>query len=172
MSVAAKRSLFRELERITGSVPRPRSRERRLLRVQDRSRTQPIPNKEVDIAHTLQEASQHGSRVRSMGEQEREAQSRQAEEGPGPERVMEDLGPDEPDLSTLSLVEKMALFNQLSTQPSKPAAKGAGASRVDTRQRRANSRFQTQPITQGEVAQVGQTPASRPSPSPRERWLR
>lgn len=36
-----------------------------------------------------------------MGEQEREAQSRQAEEGPGPERVMEDLGPDEPDLSTL-----------------------------------------------------------------------
>ena len=50
---------------------------------------------------SLQEASQHGSRVRSMGEQEREAQSRQAEEGPGPERVMEDLGPDEPDLSTL-----------------------------------------------------------------------
>ncbi|XP_031666581.1 supervillin isoform X3 [Oncorhynchus kisutch] len=154
MSVAAKRSLFRELERITGCVPRPRSRERRLLRVQDRSHTQPIPNKEVDIAHTLQEASQHGSRVRSMGEQEREAQSRQAGEGPGPERMMEDLGPDEPDLSTLSLVEKMALFNQLSTQPSKPAAKGSGASRVDTRQRRANSRFQTQPITQGEVAQL------------------
>eukprot|EP00063_Salmo_salar_P021704 XP_013996539.1 PREDICTED: supervillin-like isoform X11 [Salmo salar] len=190
MSVAAKRSLFRELERITGSVPRPRSRdpavERRLLRVQDRSHTQPITNEEVDIAHagpamssqtvmvhstvapipsptvvstittSLQEASQHGSKVRSMGEQEREreAQSRQAGEGPGPERMMEDLGPDEPDLSTLSLVEKMALFNQLSTQPSKPAAKGAGASRVDTRQRRANSRFQTQPITQGEVAQL------------------
>ncbi|XP_036842368.1 supervillin isoform X2 [Oncorhynchus mykiss] len=184
MSVAAKRSLFRELERITGSIPRPRSRERRLLRVQDRSRTQPIPNKEVGIAHTvpamssqtvmvhstvapipsptvvstittsLQEASQHDSRVRSIGEQEREAQSRQEGEGPGPERMMEDLGPDEPDLSTLSLVEKMALFNQLSTQPSKPAAKGSGASRVDTRQRRANSRFQTQPITQGEVAQL------------------
>ncbi|XP_055721942.1 supervillin-like isoform X1 [Salvelinus fontinalis] len=188
MSVAAKRSLFRELERITGSVPRPRSRdpavERRLLRVQDRSHTQPITNEEVDIAHTgpamssqtvmvhstvapitsptvvstittsLQEASQHGSKVRSMGEQEREARSRQAGEGPGPERRMEDLGPDEPDLSTLSLVEKMALFNQLSMQPSKPAAKGAGASRVDTRQRRANSRFQTQPITQGEVDQL------------------
>ncbi|XP_029561626.1 supervillin isoform X1 [Salmo trutta] len=183
MSVAAKRSLFRELERITGSVPRPRSRdpatERRLLRVQDRSHTQPITNEEVDTAHTgpamssqtvmvhstvapipsptvvstittsLQEASQHGSKVRSMGEQEREreAQSRQAGKGPGPERMMEDLGLDEPDLSTLSLVEKMALFNQLSTQPSKPAAKGAGASR-------ANSRFQTQPITQGEVAQL------------------
>uniref|UniRef100_A0A674BQI7 Supervillin n=1 Tax=Salmo trutta TaxID=8032 RepID=A0A674BQI7_SALTR len=174
MSVAAKRSLFRELERITGSVPRPRSRdpatERRLLRVQDRSHTQPITNEEVDTAHTLQEASQHGSKVRSMGEQEREreAQSRQAGKGPGPERMMEDLGLDEPDLSTLSLVEKMALFNQLSTQPSKPAAKGAGASR-------ANSRFQTQPITQGEVAQVGQgcqTHSTEAQPKPQERERR
>uniref|UniRef100_A0A673YHV9 Supervillin n=1 Tax=Salmo trutta TaxID=8032 RepID=A0A673YHV9_SALTR len=54
------------------------------------------------------------------------------------------------------LAEKMALFNQLSQQPSKPAAEGAGASRGDTRQRRANSRFQTQPITQGEVDQFMQ----------------
>lgn len=44
-----------------------------------------------------------------MGEQEREreAQSRQAGEGPGPERMMEDLGPDEPDLSTLRYRETM-----------------------------------------------------------------
>uniref|UniRef100_A0A8C8CGZ5 HP domain-containing protein n=1 Tax=Oncorhynchus tshawytscha TaxID=74940 RepID=A0A8C8CGZ5_ONCTS len=126
MSVAAKRSLFRELEKTTDSVPKPRSRnpavERRLRRVQDRARTQPITNEEVDIAHTY---------------------------------IMKDLGPDEPDLSTLSLAEKMALFNQLSKQPSKPAAEGVGASRGDTRQRRANSRFQTQPITQGEVDQNG-----------------
>ncbi|XP_038820140.1 supervillin-like [Salvelinus namaycush] len=166
MSVAAKRSLFRELEKTTDSVPKPRSRnpavERRLRRVQDRARTQPITNEEVDIAHTLQEASQHGSMVRSSGEQdgekerEREAQPKGdgAGPGPGPEEIMEDLGPDEPDLSTLSLAEKMALFNQLSQQPSKPAAEGAGASRGDTRQRRANSRFQTQPITQGEVDQL------------------
>ncbi|XP_064848061.1 supervillin [Oncorhynchus masou masou] len=56
MSVAAKRSLFRELEKTTDSVPKPRSRnpavERRLRRVQDRARTQPITNEEVDIAHT------------------------------------------------------------------------------------------------------------------------
>ncbi|XP_071231618.1 supervillin-like isoform X6 [Salvelinus alpinus] len=197
MSVAAKRSLFRELEKTTDSVPKPRSRnpavERRLRRVQDRARTQPITNEEVDIAHTvsalssqsvtvhttvaripsptvvsttmtsysLQEASQHGSMVRSSGEQdgekerEREAQPKGdgAGPGPGPEEIMEDRGLDEPDLSTLSLAEKMALFNQLSQQPSKPAAEGAGASRGDTRQRRANSRFQTQPITQGEVDQ-------------------
>ncbi|CAB1317093.1 unnamed protein product, partial [Coregonus sp. 'balchen'] len=178
-----ERAKMSELERTTDSVPKPRSRnpavERRLRRVQDRARTQPITNEEVDIAHTvpamssqlvtvhttvaripsptvvnttmtsysLQEASQHGSMVRSMGEQDKK---KEREREAQPEEKMEGLGPDEPDLSTLSLAEKMALFNQLSQQPSKPAAEGAGASRGDTRQRRANTRFQTQPITQGE----------------------
>uniref|UniRef100_A0A673YB65 Supervillin n=1 Tax=Salmo trutta TaxID=8032 RepID=A0A673YB65_SALTR len=214
MSVAAKRSLFRELEKTTDSVPKPRSRnpavERRLRRVQDRAHTQPITNEEVDIAHTvsalssqsvtvhttvaripsptvvsttttsysLQEASQHSSMVRSIGEQdggkerEREAQPKGdgagpgPGPGPGPGEIMVDLGPDEPDLSTLSLAEKMALFNQLSQQPSKPAAEGAGASRGDTRQRRANSRFQTQPITQGEVDQEIDPMVTSPPPPP------
>ncbi|XP_013856361.1 uncharacterized protein LOC106512240, partial [Austrofundulus limnaeus] len=44
----------------------------------------------------------------------------------------------------------MALFNRLAH----PSAKPAEGSRGDTRQRRANSRFQTQPITQGEVEQL------------------
>lgn len=44
----------------------------------------------------------------------------------------------------------MALFSRLS-QPSSQSANGP---RPDTRQRRANARFQTQPITQGEVDQV------------------
>ncbi|KAG7236620.1 hypothetical protein INR49_000744, partial [Caranx melampygus] len=57
---------------------------------------------------------------------------------------------DEPDLSTLSLAEKMALFNRLA-QPTDKTTDGA---RGDTRQRRANTRFQTQPITQGEVEQL------------------
>lgn len=59
---------------------------------------------------------------------------------------------DEPDLSTLSLAEKMALFNRLA----QPTGKTADGARGDTRQRRANTRFQTQPITQGEVDQVQQ----------------
>uniref|UniRef100_A0A673YCG3 Supervillin n=1 Tax=Salmo trutta TaxID=8032 RepID=A0A673YCG3_SALTR len=143
MSVAAKRSLFRELEKTTDSVPKPRSRnpavERRLRRVQDRAHTQPITNEEVDIAHTYVRHSLIITKCCLA-----------------------------PDLSTLSLAEKMALFNQLSQQPSKPAAEGAGASRGDTRQRRANSRFQTQPITQGEVDQ--EPPAqSQPKPQERER---
>lgn len=44
----------------------------------------------------------------------------------------------------------MALFNRLSHTTGKTAEGG----RADSRQRRANARFQTQPITQGEVAQV------------------
>uniref|UniRef100_A0A8C7KDD1 Supervillin n=1 Tax=Oncorhynchus kisutch TaxID=8019 RepID=A0A8C7KDD1_ONCKI len=144
MSVAAKRSLFRELEKTTDSVPKPRSRnpavERRLRRVQDRARTQPITNEEVDIAHTVSALSSQSVTVHTT-----------VARIPSPTVVSTTMTICY--LSPHSLAEKMALFNQLSKQPSKPAAEGAGASRGDTRQRRANSRFQTQPITQGEVDQ-------------------
>ncbi|XP_067308817.1 supervillin isoform X2 [Pseudorasbora parva] len=177
MSVAAKRSLFRELEKTSeGGVPKPRSRnaavERRLRRVQDRSRTQPITSEEVVIAATypappsqvitvqttapripspavvstsmtsfsLQASSAHGS---AHHEQEKDDVSKEAVEG----KV--GFGPEEPDLSALSLAEKMALFNRLS----QPSGQSENGPRSDTRQRRANARFQTQPITQGEVDQ-------------------
>ncbi|KAK2900509.1 hypothetical protein Q8A67_008624 [Cirrhinus molitorella] len=145
MSVAAKRSLFRELEKTSeGGVPKPRSRnaavERRLRRVQDRSRTQPITSEEVVIAATLQASSAHGS---TLHEQEKVV-SKEAVPGE------QELGPEEPDLSTLSLYEKMALFNRLS----QTSGQSANGPRPDTRQRRANARFQTQPITQGEVDQL------------------
>lgn len=55
----------------------------------------------------------------------------------------------EPDLSTLSLAEKMALFNRLA----QPATKVTSA-RPDPRHRRSSARYQTQPITLGEVQQV------------------
>lgn len=57
---------------------------------------------------------------------------------------------EEPDMSTLSLTEKMALFNRLSHA----ADKNMEGLRGDSRLRRASARFQTQPITQAEVAQV------------------
>ncbi|KAM9720301.1 supervillin isoform 3-T3 [Menidia menidia] len=191
MSVAAKRSLFRELERTSdGSVPKPRSRnaavERRLRRIQDRSHTQPVTNKEVVSASSdpsapsqpmgilihanqvsshavdgtgatsisVQASSQHSSVV-----QEQETYQNQK---PGPsysaegEGLFQDLGPDEPDLSALSLTEKMALFNRLA----KPTGKAAEGARGDTRQRRANARFQTQPITQEEVEQEAEPPVT------------
>uniref|UniRef100_A0A7N6BJD4 HP domain-containing protein n=1 Tax=Anabas testudineus TaxID=64144 RepID=A0A7N6BJD4_ANATE len=162
MSVAAKRSLFRELERTSeGGVPKPRSRnaavERRLRRVQDRSHTQPVTNKEVvsassDPATSPQLEGVHATVTHvpspTVGTQE----LKQPTNSPsaGLKRDDQDLLPDEPDLSTLSLAEKMALFNRLA----QPTGKTTEGNRGGTRQRRASARFQTQPITQGEVEQV------------------
>ncbi|XP_075953956.1 supervillin [Anarhichas minor] len=191
MSVAAKRSLFRELEKISdGNVPKPRSRnaavERRLRRVQDRSHTQPVTNREVvtassDPATSSQPLSIHthvlrvpsptavGPSVTSISipassqpdstvqDQEKDIQEYQKPaRSAGAEEGGLELFSDEPDLSSLTLSEKMALFNRLA-QPTGKTAEGA---RGDTRQRRANARFQTQPITQGEVEQEAEPPVT------------
>uniref|UniRef100_A0A8C4F9F5 HP domain-containing protein n=1 Tax=Dicentrarchus labrax TaxID=13489 RepID=A0A8C4F9F5_DICLA len=187
MSVAAKRSLFRELEKTSdGGVPKPRSRnaavERRLRRVQDRSHTQPVTNKEVvnassdpatssqplgiytnvtrvpsptTVSTSVTSISIHASSKPGSAvlDQERETQEHQKPAqvpSTGAEGDAQQPVSDEPDLSTLSLTEKMALFNRLSHTTGKAAEETRG----DTRQRRANARFQTQPITQGEVDQV------------------
>uniref|UniRef100_A0A8C1KIV5 Supervillin-like n=1 Tax=Cyprinus carpio TaxID=7962 RepID=A0A8C1KIV5_CYPCA len=165
LSVAAKRSLFRELEKTSdGSVLKAWSRnaavERRLRRGQDRSRTQPVTSEEVVIAaivpeqsgvgvsYSLQASSQQNSMVREQAREVRLAQK--AEEMDQARQVSpgED-SQEEPDLSTLSLAEKMALFNRLA-QPSSHGPRARG----DTRSRRSNARYQTQPITLGEVEQV------------------
>lgn len=92
---------------------------------------------------SIQASSQPGSVVQ---DQERETQK--------PAQVLSVEGDgQEPDLSTLSLTEKMALFNRLSHATDKTTQHPEGT-RGDTRLRRANARFQTQPITQGEVEQV------------------
>uniref|UniRef100_A0A8C9YED5 Supervillin a n=1 Tax=Sander lucioperca TaxID=283035 RepID=A0A8C9YED5_SANLU len=141
LSVAAKRSLFRELEKsIDGGAPKPRSRnaavDRRLRRTQDRSRTQPVTTEEVVIAATLQASLQQSAAPVSTVEGKGQSQ-----------------GQDEPDLCTLSLAEKMALFNRLAQPPIRVTR-----TRGDTRQRRTNTRYQTQPITLGDMEQVGEQP--------------
>uniref|UniRef100_A0A6Q2WYY6 HP domain-containing protein n=1 Tax=Esox lucius TaxID=8010 RepID=A0A6Q2WYY6_ESOLU len=155
LSVAAKRSLFRELERNRdGSAPKPPSRnaavERRLRRAQDRSRTQPVTTEEVVIAATVPAPSSQSTSARV----------------PSPTLVPGSLAPPryagmsslsggpgeaEPDLSTLSLAEKMALFNRLA----QPAPRVAHT-KPDPRGRRANPRYQTQPITLGDMEQVAE----------------
>ncbi|XP_043960240.1 supervillin a isoform X3 [Gambusia affinis] len=154
LSVAAKRSLFRELEKsIDGGIPKPRSRnaavDRRLRRTQDRSRTQPVTTEEVVIAATLQASLQQSSSARHRAPASQEARgSKQASVMEG--RV-ETAGqhPEEPDVCTLSLAEKMALFNRLA-QPASRVTRTRG----DSRQRRANARYQTQPITMGDMEQL------------------
>uniref|UniRef100_A0A8C9TFE7 Supervillin n=1 Tax=Scleropages formosus TaxID=113540 RepID=A0A8C9TFE7_SCLFO len=161
LSVAAKRSLFREMEKTSeGGVPKPRSRnaavERRLRRAQDRSRTQPVTTEEVVIAATLQASSQQGPL--------------DSQPTPVPPAAMPEESPEEPDTSTLSLAEKMALFNRLAQPIAKGPGEGGGAA-SEARQRRAAARFQTQPITLGEVAQVrlaGEALGSNPTRTPLE----
>ncbi|KAJ7395889.1 hypothetical protein BTVI_150922 [Pitangus sulphuratus] len=143
LSVAAKRLLFREMEKSfeMKNIPKPPTRssavERRLRRLQDRSHTQPITSEEVVIAATLQ-ASAH---QKILAKEE----IRAAKEAMGQDQS------DEPDSSTLSLAEKMALFNKLSQPVSRAIST---RNRGDLRHRRMNARYQTQPVTLGEVEQV------------------
>ncbi|XP_029410648.1 supervillin isoform X1 [Nannospalax galili] len=140
LSVAAKRLLFREMEKSFDeqNIPKRRSRnaavEQRLRRLQDRSHTQPVTTEEVVIAATLQASAHQKALARD-----------QANEG------TESAQPGEPDSSTLSLAEKLALFNKLSQPVSKAIST---RNRIDVRQRRMNARYQTQPVTLGEVEQV------------------
>ncbi|XP_029612066.1 supervillin [Salmo trutta] len=168
LSVSAKRSLFRELERNTnGGSPKPPLRnvamERRLRRTQDRSHTQPVTTEEVVNAATLHASSQESAAAREQASQahnalevQREAQRTSSKlfqtsspEGNQPQaQNHQGQGDAEPDLSTLSLAEKMALFNRLA-QPATRVIR----TRPDSRGRRANARYQTQPITLGDLEQ-------------------
>uniref|UniRef100_A0A8C6UB18 Supervillin a n=1 Tax=Neogobius melanostomus TaxID=47308 RepID=A0A8C6UB18_9GOBI len=134
LSVAAKRSLFRELEKsFDGGAPKSRSRnaavDRRLRRGQDRSRTQPVTTEEVVIAATYIFLSRHKHCLAH-------------------DRVIKE-SQEEPDLCTLSLAEKMALFNRLAQPPTRVTRSKGGL-----RNRRTNARFQTQPITMEDMQQV------------------
>uniref|UniRef100_A0A668AU64 Supervillin a n=1 Tax=Myripristis murdjan TaxID=586833 RepID=A0A668AU64_9TELE len=159
LSVAAKRSLFRELEKsIDGGAPKLRSRnaavERRLRRTQDRSKTQPVTTEEVVIAATKilhiwggggEEPVREAQQVQDIQESQRSKQVSRTED----KSQNQSQTPEEPDLCTLSLAEKMALFNRLAQPPTRVTR-----TRGDARQRRANARYQTQPITLGDMEQV------------------
>uniref|UniRef100_A0A8C5F1Q9 Supervillin n=1 Tax=Gopherus evgoodei TaxID=1825980 RepID=A0A8C5F1Q9_9SAUR len=172
LSVAAKRLLFREMEKsFEGkNIPKPRSRnsavERRLRRMQDRSRTQPVTTEEVVIAateptpasrtmntHTVVTRIPSPTVVKSTFHclsLQASAQQKTLAKEEIKEAVEQDQS-GEPDSSTLSLAEKMALFNKLAQPVSKTIST---RSRGDIRHRRMNARYQTQPVTLGEVEQV------------------
>ncbi|XP_019363757.1 PREDICTED: supervillin isoform X4 [Gavialis gangeticus] len=175
LSVAAKRLLFKEMEKSleAKNIPKPRSRnsavERRLRRMQDRSRTQPITTEEVVIAATEPTPASRSvnthtvvaripsptvvkSTVQPISLQASAHQKILAkEEIKAAKEAVEQDQSDEPDSSSLSLAEKMALFNRLSQPVSKALST---RSRSDIRHRRMNARYQTQPVTLGEVEQV------------------
>nr|XP_047932506.1 supervillin isoform X9 [Anser cygnoides] len=175
LSVAAKRLLFREMEKSfeMKNIPKPPTRssavERRLRRLQDRSHTQPITSEEVVIAaseptpasrsvntHTVVTRVPSPTVVKSTVQPiSLQASAHQKilakEEIRAAKEAMGQDQSDEPDSSTLSLAEKMALFNKLSQPVSRAIST---RSRGDIRHRRMNARYQTQPVTLGEVEQV------------------
>ncbi|XP_068261397.1 supervillin isoform X11 [Nyctibius grandis] len=175
LSVAAKRLLFREMEKSLEmkNIPKPPPRssavERRLRRLQDRSHTQPITSEEVVIAATESTPASRSvnthtvvtrvpsptvvkSTVQPISLQASAHQKILAkEEIRAAKEAMGQDQSDEPDSSTLSLAEKMALFNKLSQPVSRAIST---RSRGDTRHRRMNARYQTQPVTLGEVEQM------------------
>lgn len=102
----------------------------------------------MDLSLSLQASSQQSSMVREQAREIRLAQEA-AEMDRAHHASPRDDGQEEPDLSTLTLAEKMALFNHLA-QPSSHISR----TKSDTRARRSNARYQTQPITLGEVEQV------------------
>ncbi|XP_041421761.1 supervillin isoform X2 [Xenopus laevis] len=174
LSVAAKRLLFREMEKsleAKPAKPRPRNAavERRLRRAQDRSRTQPVTSEEVVIAATEPSAASHTVTTHTVlpripsptvtkssvhhislqASSHKNAISKQ-EEIVQKEICDDQSIPEEPDSSSLSLAEKMALFNKLSQPITKEVST---RNRMGIRQRRMNARYQTQPVTLVEVEQ-------------------
>ncbi|XP_021574812.1 supervillin isoform X2 [Carlito syrichta] len=170
LSVAAKRLLFREMEKSFDeqNVPKRRSRnaavEQRLRRLQDRSLTQPITTEEVVIAatepipascsgvpHPVMARLPSPTVARSTVQPARLQAHQKAFARDQASEGTDSAEPAEPDSSTLSLAEKLALFNKLSQPVSKAIST---RNRIDIRQRRMNARYQTQPVTLGEVEQV------------------
>ncbi|NXC42189.1 SVIL protein, partial [Penelope pileata] len=174
LSVAAKRLLFREMEKSfeMKNIPKPPTRssavERRLRRLQDRSHTQPITSEEVVIAATETTPASRSvnthtvvtrvpsptvvkSTVQPISLQASAHQKILAkEEIRAAKEAMGQDQSEEPDSSTLSLAEKMALFNKLA----QPVSRAISTRSRGDRHRRMNARYQTQPVTLGEVEQV------------------
>lgn len=114
----------------------------------------------LDAPNSLQASSQQSSAVREArhtqdvleaqrSKQQQQVVSTQEPRGLGTSQRQRQ-GPEEPDLCSLSLAEKMALFNRLAQPPPRVVR-----TKGDTRQRRGNARYQTQPITLGDIEQVG-----------------
>ncbi|XP_033913426.3 supervillin-like isoform X2 [Acipenser ruthenus] len=153
LTVAAKMSLFKELEKTTSpevsSFQKPRSSnaalERRIRRTNDRSRTQPITTEEMVVANSL-------PKPKAADEVEAELSKLDAgDQGEKPE------GHDES--SKLSLSQKLALFNKLAQPESKPAPNPKTS---DSKRRQKGARYRTQPITVDEVELLQKNPVQLP----------
>ncbi|XP_063079001.1 supervillin isoform X2 [Engraulis encrasicolus] len=144
MSVAAKMSLFKELEKTVGpeasSFLKPRSgasaHERRVRRTMEhRALTQPITCEELVVAVSHPQPEEPCESRAAPGEPEGEAEA---------EAEAED-----DESCKMSMSEKLALFNKLS-QPG-ALTREPGAAEGPERRRQKGARYRTQPITVEEL---------------------
>ncbi|XP_051894645.1 supervillin-like isoform X2 [Pristis pectinata] len=156
LSVAAKMSLFKELEKASpaespSSPLRPHSvnaaMERRLRHSHDRCRTQPITTEEMVVANSL-------SRVQSPREPDVHGPDSGASEQKAEERGDEN--------SKLSLSQKMALFDSLC----QPVTKKVPPLEGRNERRQKGIRYRTQPVTMSEVQMLQKQPEQRPQSLP------
>ncbi|XP_048102514.1 supervillin isoform X1 [Alosa alosa] len=144
MSVAAKMSLFKELEKTVpeaSSFLKPRSaagsHERRVRRSNEhRALTQPITCEELVVAVSHPQSEEPSETPAAQGEPE----------------VEDDVS------SKLSMSEKLALFNKLS-QPG-ALAREPGSTEAPERRRQKGARYRTQPIT---VEELQKAPVQLPT---------
>lgn len=103
----------------------------------------------ASFPHSLRASSQQNTAAQEQVRLPQKVQHTQQTQSSTMEGKAENKSQEEPDLCTLSLAEKMALFNRLAQPPIRVTR-----TRGDTRQRRSNTRYQTQPITLGDMEQV------------------
>ncbi|XP_043910923.1 supervillin-like [Protopterus annectens] len=141
LSVAAKMSMFKELEKRStpesAAFLKSRPTERRTRRLNDRCRTQPVTTEEVEVASGLPRAQRHSFPL----------ENRIIEEAMNTEDQVETTVREDEN-SRLSLSEKLALFNKLAKPEPKPQP---AADLNDARRRQKGARYRTQPITVTEV---------------------
>ncbi|XP_041123033.1 supervillin-like [Polyodon spathula] len=153
LSVAAKMSLFKELEETASpevsSFQKPCSSnaalERRNRRTYDRSRTQPVTTKEMVVANSLPKPKAADEADGELLKLDAGAQGEKQE------------GHDES--SKLSLSQKLALFNKLARPESKPAPDPKTS---DPKRRQKGARYRSQPITIDEVEMLQKGPVQLP----------
>uniref|UniRef100_W5N0P6 Supervillin d n=1 Tax=Lepisosteus oculatus TaxID=7918 RepID=W5N0P6_LEPOC len=162
LSVAAKMSLFKELEKTASpeatSFLKPRgsgvAQERRVRRLHDRARTQPVTTEEMVVASSCKPSAAQICATCSLPKAGASGEAQAAQAALGDARlVAEDAS------SQLTLGEKLALFNKLAqTEAQTELVLEAG----DRKRRQKEARYRTQPITVNEVEMLQKGPAQLP----------
>ncbi|KAK7881372.1 hypothetical protein WMY93_029781 [Mugilogobius chulae] len=132
--------------------PLPRSQPQTQLHAQPHAQTQTLPQTQPQSQPHTHPNTQTQPHTQPHSEPQIQPQTQPHTHSSTQPQIQPHAQPqiqEEPDLCTLSLAEKMELFNRLARPPTRVVR-----TRGDPRNRRANARYQTQPITQEDMQQL------------------